>query len=93
MEIIRPLLRNMRDVRRYTASVAGTVRDLDGQVALTDVLALEVVRIFLPDVFRLLSGSVDGLTTTFDSGDEEDLGSLKKQVEVLITAADAHAPA
>jgi hypothetical protein len=34
MEIIRPLIRNMRDVRRYAATIPGTVRDLDGQLAL-----------------------------------------------------------
>lgn len=48
MEVIRPLLRNIRDVRRYAAAVHGTVRDLGGQVALTDVLALEAIRVFLP---------------------------------------------
>ena len=45
MEIIRPLIRNMRDVRRYAAAIHGTVRAIEGQVALTDVLALEAVRV------------------------------------------------
>jgi predicted KAP-like P-loop ATPase len=66
-EIIRPLIRNMRDVRRYAAAVHGTVGTLDGQIALTDVLALEAVRVFLPDVFGLLHGAVDGLTTTSEA--------------------------
>lgn len=63
MEIIRPLIRNMRDVRRYVAAIHGTVRDLGGQVALVDVLALEAIRVFLPDVFRSMHGTVDGLTS------------------------------
>lgn len=79
MEVIRPLLRNMRDVRRYAAAIHGTVRDLDGQVALADVLALEAVRIFLPDVFRQMHGAVDGLTTTsgLSYGGREDPPYLK----------------
>lgn len=52
MEVVWPLIRNMRDVRRYSAAIHETVRDLGRQVALVDVLALEAIRVFLPDVFR-----------------------------------------
>lgn len=61
-EVIQPLVRNMRDVRRYAAAVHGTVRSLDGQIALVDVLSLEAIRVFLPDVFSLLPESVEALT-------------------------------
>ena len=61
-EIVRPLFRNMRDVRRYSIAIRATVGGLEGQVARADVLALEAVRVFLPDVFRLLPGAIDGLT-------------------------------
>ena len=92
MEVIRPLLRNMRDVRRYAAAIHGTVRDLDGQVALADVLALEAIRVFLPDVFYQLHESVDGLTTTSDVtySPQEDL-HLKEQIDHLIKAAGSDA--
>ena len=66
-EIIRPLIRNMRDVRRYEAAIYGTVRDLSGQVALVDVLALEAVRVFLPDVFLQMYESVEGFDKTSSS--------------------------
>ena len=33
VEIIRPLIGNMRDVRRYAAAIGGTVRGLEGQAA------------------------------------------------------------
>ena len=91
IEVIRPLIRNMRDVHRYAAAIHGTVRDLGGQVALVDVLALEAIRVFLPDVFRLVHKSVDGLTTTsYDSAHLS--GQLKEQVDRLIEAAvDAEA--
>ena len=61
-EIVQPLIRNMRDVRRYATAVRETVVGLDGKVALADVLGLEAVRVFLPDVFRRLPGAIDGLT-------------------------------
>lgn len=89
MDIIRPLVRNMRDVRRYAAAIHGTVRDLNGQVALADVLALEAVRVFLPDVFYQLQECVDGLTTTsgFAYSPREDPPHLKEQIDQLIKAA------
>jgi len=88
MEVIRPLIRNMRDVRRYAAATHGTVRDLGGQVALVDVLALEAVRVFLPDVFRSMHSAVDGLTSTSDGyGGRGDPPHLKEQIETLIKAA------
>ena len=61
-EIVQPLIRNMRDVRRYVFSIQQTVGALKGQVALVDVLALEAVRLFLPDVFIRLPSAIDGLT-------------------------------
>lgn len=88
MEVIRPLIRNMRDVRRYAAAIHGTVRDLGGQVALVDVLALEAVRVFLPDVFRSMHSTVDGLTSTSDGyGGRGDPPHLKEHIETLIKAA------
>ena len=63
-EIIRPLIRNMRDVRRYVAAIRGTVSGFDGNVAHADILGLEAVRMFLPDVFRCLPGAIDSLTAT-----------------------------
>ena len=92
MEIIRPLLRNMRDVRRYAVAIHGTVRTLDGQVSLADVLALEAIRVFLPDVFRHLHGAVEGLTTTSTHayGGRTEAPHLKEQVDRLIGAANRH---
>ena len=62
--ILRPLIRNIRDVRRFAMAIRDTASGLEGQVAQADVLALEAIRVFLPDVFRLLPGAIDGLTVT-----------------------------
>ena len=66
--IVEPLVRNMRDVRRYEAAVWGTLINLRGQVELADVLGLEAVRIFLPDVFRRLHSVIDIITVASFEG-------------------------
>lgn len=68
--IVEPLIRNMRDVRRYEAAVRGTLINLSGRVELADVLGLEAVRIFLPDVFRRLPSVIDIITVDSPSGKE-----------------------
>ena len=92
VEVIRPLLRNMRDVRRYANAIHGTVLDLNGRVALVDVLALEAVRVFLPDLFHALHKAIAGLTTTSDGGSRshEDPSPLEKQINELIEKAGDH---
>ena len=90
--VIRPLLRNIRDVRRYATAIHGTVRDLNGQVALVDVLALEAVRVFLPYLFREMHKAIEGLTATSNpgSGDLGDTPRLKEQIDRLIEVAGDH---
>ena len=92
-EIVRPLISSMRDVRRYAMAIPGTVRELDGNVALVDVLALEALRVFLPGVFRQMHQGFDGLATASEDlpSDLEEPTRLKQQIEGLIDAAgDAH---
>ncbi|MBQ1054496.1 AAA family ATPase [Micromonospora sp. C32] len=88
MEIVRPLITNMRDVARYCAAVRATSRTLGNQVELVDVLALDAVRIFLPDVFQSVVAGRDGLTTTssasFNPRYEDP--RLKEQVDAVVAA-------
>jgi len=87
MEVIRPLIRNMRDVRRYAVAVRGTVAALDGQIALADLLALEAVRTFLPDVFVKMPGAIAGLTTPAPSFGGADPPILQEQISELVDVA------
>ena len=99
-EIVRPSIRNMRDVRRYALTIRETVSALKGQVALADVLGLEAVRVFLPDVFTLMPGAIDGLAGATpaverhrDRITQQDPtmgsnGRLKAQLDGLILAAE-----
>lgn len=52
LEVVRPLIRNMRGLRRYAASLRATVKAMDGKVDPIDLLAAEAIRVFQPDVFR-----------------------------------------
>jgi ABC-type uncharacterized transport system ATPase subunit len=85
IEIIKPLIRNMRDVRRLAAAAQGTIANLGDGVATADLLALEAIRVFMPDVFSQLRRSVDGLCTPSPEmmgGREPD--RLKSQIEALL---------
>lgn len=70
VEVIRPLIRNMRDVRRFTLAIVGGVSELKGRVNLVDIIALEAVRVFLPDTLALIDSSSDALTATGGFGRE-----------------------
>jgi hypothetical protein len=90
--VITPLLRTVRDVRRV-ANVAPTTAGLTGDdVALEDVLALECVRVLLPDVYDDLAPSARALTRqrqveVFRSHLPDD----KDQIDRLIEAGGANA--
>ena len=91
-EVIWPLIRNMRDVRRYAAAIRMTVRRLNGQISLVDVLALEAIRTFLPQVHLQLIDSIEGLTTA-DTASFSRRGEpprLKRAIERLIELSGSH---
>ena len=79
--IIRPLIRNMRDLRRYCVAIHGTAESLEGAVACVDILALEAVRLFLTDVFMLLPESQHDLTVS--PGAEQ----IRKDFDATIASA------
>ncbi len=87
-DIVRPLIRNMRDVRRYAIAVRGTVTGLKGEVERADVLGLEAIRLFLPNVFECLPGAAGALTVTTPwSGAGRDSAD-KGEVDALIKAGE-----
>jgi hypothetical protein len=86
-EIVRPLLRHMRDVRRYSLGARASVRLFEGKLALSDVFGLEAVRTFMPDVFAMLPSSADTLTSTSDHFDQHDTEADRPVIEALLNAA------
>ncbi|MGJ6122310.1 P-loop NTPase fold protein [Mycolicibacterium sp. Y3] len=79
-EVVAPLLRNMRDVRRYASAFGATARDLHHDIEATDLLALEAVRVFLPDKFDSIANAHDALTTLGDRQQDE----LKQKVLQIV---------
>lgn len=59
---IAPFFRNLRDVARYVSGVSTRVRLLGREVALEDILGLEALRVFEPQVHQLLPGLIEPLT-------------------------------
>ncbi|WP_329004045.1 KAP family NTPase [Kribbella sp. NBC_00709] len=91
MEIIRPLITNLRDVNRFAAAVRAKARTLGSQIELADLMGLEAIRVFLPDVFSAIVAGRDALTATspgFDSSHNDPV--LKAQVESIIAAGGSH---
>jgi hypothetical protein len=91
-EIVRPLLRHMRDVRRYALGVSGTVQLFNGKIALSDIFALEAVRTFMPDLFSYLPSAAGVLTET-SSGlgfGREDQKSGQPIIEAVLEKAGPH---
>ena len=61
--ILVPLLDNIRDIRRFWSSAYGTILDLGDSLEVSDIIALEAVRIFLPDVFLKIREASESLTS------------------------------
>lgn len=91
VEIIRPLINNLRDVKRYLASVPLTVRQLGEHVALVDVLAAEALRLFLPETHALLAVTASALTSTSDPGyGSHEIDEDRVRVERFLDSAGSH---
>ena len=88
-DVIRPLIKTIRHVRRFTTAIHGTVRALSDQVDLVDILALEAVRMFLPDLFSKLHESMPALTTISDrtSSPHGEPSAITEQINNLIADA------
>jgi hypothetical protein len=87
IEVIAPLLSNMRDVRRWASSIFLTVDSLGPEIALADLLAIEAVRTFMPDLYAELPHSVEALCTPGEIGSPREQSEvLKRQVGKLIEA-------
>lgn len=66
-EIIKPNLKNMRDVRRYTLAIVPTISEIQDSIQIVDILALEAIRLFYPQKFEQIYFIKDALTTNKNS--------------------------
>lgn len=86
-EVIDPLFSNMRDVTRYAISARSTIKSLGNQVDLVDLLAMEALRVFRPELAQQLSKLRSELTRTHDI-----MGRKDERAQKTITALLAKFP-
>jgi hypothetical protein len=93
-EIVLPLVRNMRDIRRYSLAVHASAGAVGGEVELVDILALEAIRVFLPDLYSGLAATQAALTTspgiTITPG-SRDSSLYRAQIEGLLKSGENEA--
>ncbi|MBA4247600.1 MAG: hypothetical protein C0444_04815 [Microbacterium sp.] len=86
-EVIEPLIGNMRDVVRFAASVRPTLVALAAEVESADLLAIEAIRVFRPELFAQLRALSAVLTETAPGFGAQETPVKKKRVEALLTTA------
>ncbi len=86
-EVIDPLFANMRDVTRYAISARSTIKSLGNEVDLVDLLAMEALRVFRPELIQQLSKLRSDLTNT-----REIMGRKDDRAQKRITALLAKFP-
>lgn len=97
-EIVRPLVKNIRDVKRFAIALHGTLTEYRNNVAVADIIALEAIRLFVPAVFQLLYSAMDILTDSYDwehggilTVDLSDASSTdKERIQELVGASKEH---
>jgi predicted KAP-like P-loop ATPase len=83
MEVIDPLFSNMRDVTRYAISSRATIRSLGAEVDLVDLMAMESLRVFRPELTQHLGKLRRELTNTRDAMGRKD-ESAQKAIDALL---------
>lgn len=88
---LRRLFGSLRDVRRFSNVLPATVELIRDEVELSDVLALEALRLLEPEVFALIDAHPEALTSTGDRGlgraDASEQARHKQVVEELLASA------
>ncbi|MCT9872006.1 KAP family P-loop NTPase fold protein [Paenarthrobacter aurescens] len=87
-EVIDPLFSNMRDVTRYAISSRSTIKSLGKEIDLVDLLAMEALRVFRPELMQHLSGLRSELTRTRDIVGRKDDRAQKAVDSLLERFAD-----
>jgi hypothetical protein len=87
-ECIWPLISTVRDVKRYLTSLPITLETVGTDVALVDVLALDAVRMFLPDVHDRLVVAAEALTTVQGSIGAQD-HQAERYGEIITSLVEA----
>ncbi len=92
-EVIDPLFSNMRDVTRYAISTRSTIKSLGDEVDLVDLLAMEALRVFRPELIQQLSTLRSELTSTRPtSGGIRPSNSSRAGADLAVMSVGARCP-
>lgn len=87
VEIIEPLIGSLRDVTRLGLSARPTLRALGEQIEVVDLLALEALRVFRPEVFAAIHAARVALTEPQGYYDRSEKAHHKAAIEKLLEDA------
>lgn len=87
VELIIPLIGNLRDISRLAASARPVLEVLGGDIDAVDIMALESIRVFKPTLFEQLHKHKTLLTDVSDDY-RDDTTRQQAQIDKLIEAAD-----
>ncbi|HHF3877779.1 TPA: P-loop NTPase fold protein, partial [Haemophilus influenzae] len=65
--IIKPTIKNIRDIKRYTSSLSNIFKQLGKEIDVVDLLTIEAIRIFFPDKFKEIFELKDYLLARSDN--------------------------
>ena len=86
IEIIRPLISNHRDAKRYVATLKLTLSSIGKDIEIVDLLALEAIRLFCQDFFDSLISIQDLLTDTSSLSNSKE--SNKSRLQSMLSNAN-----
>lgn len=87
-EVVEPLFTNLRDVTRFALSARPTLATLGQEIDFVDLVAIEAIRVFRPEVFGQLPAIATELTSVRGSSyGSRDTSREKAAINRLVTAA------
>ena len=91
-EIVRPLLSNVRDIKRYLYSLSVTLELVGQEVALADLLGLEAVRVLRPRLYEELREHRENIVRSesdirWTVKPQDRLGEAKRDLEAMVERA------
>ncbi|MGQ2914560.1 KAP family P-loop NTPase fold protein [Microbacterium aurantiacum] len=86
-EIIEPLIGNLRDVTRLVLSARTTIETLGSDIEAVDLLTLEAVRVFRPEIFQQIQKHKLVLTEVRDLYGDRDKKKQQAEVDEMLAEA------
>lgn len=86
-EIIEPLIGNVRDVIRLVLSARTTIETLGSDIETVDLLTLEAIRVFRPEIFQQIQKHKLVLTEVRDLYGDRDTKRQQAEVDEMLAGA------